>query len=213
MKKLVIVAALALTLAPWTASAEWLFTPNVGGVFGGPADGGVSWGATLGWMGKGIIGAEADLAFTSNDLFSQEEADLLGIERNFLDARATTVMGNVLVGIPFGGTTAGGVTPFFAGGLGWLRTNVQTNDDLFDFDESQNNFALDLGAGAFGFVNDNWGFRGDIRWYYSITDPDLNFDLLDVGVVNRVDQINLDLTGIDIDRDFWRATGGVTFRW
>ena len=60
-------------------------------------------------------------------------------------------------------------------------------------------------------MTDNVGFRGDIRWYYSISDPDLDFDLLDAGVVNRVDQINLNLTGID--RDFWRATGGVTFRW
>ena len=35
----------------------------------------------------------------------------------------------------------------------------------------------------------------------SITDPDLESDLLDIDLP------------LDIDRTFWRATGGVTFRW
>ena len=35
MKKWLIVSALALTLAPSTANADWLFTPNIGTGFGG----------------------------------------------------------------------------------------------------------------------------------------------------------------------------------
>lgn len=213
MRKLLITAALALMLAPGTANAEWLFTPNVGGVFDGPTSNGATWGATIGWMGEGILGLEADLGFTNNDLFSTDEADLLGIDRNFFDAKVATVMGNVVVGAPFGGTIGQGVTPFFAAGLGLIRTSVQTSDDLFDFDSSNNNFGLSLGTGVYGFVRDSWGFRGDVRWYYSFDQPTLDFDLLDAGVVNRVDSVDLDLTGIDIDRTFWRATGGVTFRW
>ena len=68
MGKLLVVAALAWTLAPSTARAEWLFTPNVGGVFGGPAAGGATWGATIGWMGDG---------FTSNNLLTTDEAHVL----------------------------------------------------------------------------------------------------------------------------------------
>ncbi len=69
--KLLVVAALAWTLAPSTARAEWLFTPNVGGVFGGPAAGGATWGATIGWMGDG---------FTSNNLLTTDEAPFFGGE-------------------------------------------------------------------------------------------------------------------------------------
>ena len=49
MKKLLIVAALAFTLAPSSARAEWLLTPNVGGMFGGTAVDGFTWGASIGW--------------------------------------------------------------------------------------------------------------------------------------------------------------------
>ena len=199
MGKLLVVAALAWTLAPSTARAEWLFTPNVGGVFGGPASGGATWGATIGWMGDGILGAEADLGFASNNLLTTDEANFVGIDRDFFDARVGTVIGNVLVGYPIGGTTGKGVSPFFAGGLGLIRTNVQGLDELFD--RSENLFGLSLGTGAYGFVTDTFGFRGDVRWYYSITDPELESDLLDIDLP------------LDIDRTFWRATGGVTFRW
>ena len=123
MGKLLVVAALAWTLAPSTARAEWLFTPNVGGVFGGTAAGGATWGATIGWMGDGILGAEADFGFASNNLLTTDEANFFGVDKDFLDARVGTVMGNVLIGYPIGGTTGEGVNPFFAGGLGLIRTN------------------------------------------------------------------------------------------
>jgi opacity protein-like surface antigen len=214
MKKILIVAALALTLAPSTARADWLFTPYVGGVFGGLASGNVSWGGSLAWMGDGIFGAEADLGFNlNNNLFNTEDADLLGIDRDFLEANVTTLMGNAIFGYPFGGTN-GNFSPYVVGGIGWFRIKTDVNDELFDVDSATNNeFGMDLGGGAMGFVNDSWGFRGDVRWFYSFDRPDLGFDLLDVGVVNRVDVPTVDLVDVNIDRHFWRATGGVTFRW
>jgi opacity protein-like surface antigen len=211
MKKSLIVAALALTLAPSTARADWLFTPYVGGVFGGLASGNVSWGGSLAWMGDGIFGVEADLGFNlNNNLFNTEDSDLLGIDRDFLEANATTLMGNAILGYPFGGAD-GNFVPYIVGGVGLLRIKADTADDLFE--STNNEFAMDLGAGAFGIVNDNWGLRGDVRWFYAFSRPELDFDLLDVGVVNRVDVPTVDLIDIDIDRHFWRATGGVTFRW
>ncbi len=213
MKKLLIVAALAWALAPSSASAqagEWLLTPNVGGVFDGPAAGGFTWGASIGWTSVStIFGAEADFGFTSNDLFDSDEADLLGIDRSFFDARVGTFMGNVLIQ-PIGGTGEN-YRPYVVAGLGLIQLNVDTSDDLFESDNGE--FGMNLGGGVFGFVTDTVGFRGDIRWFRAFDDPTLDFDLLDAGVVNRVDAVDLDLTGIDIDRDFWRATGGVTFRW
>jgi opacity protein-like surface antigen len=207
MKKILIVAALALTLAPSTARADWLFTPYIGGVFGGFGQGALSWGGSLGWMGDGILGFEADLGFNLNEsLFNSEDRDLLGIDRDFLDANATTLMGNVIVGYPFAG-----FNPYVVGGIGWFRTKVNTFDDLFE--STENEFGMDLGAGAMGFVNDSWGLRGDVRWFYLFDQPQVGFDLLDAGVVRRLDVPTVDLIPIDIDRHFWRATGGVTFRW
>jgi opacity protein-like surface antigen len=211
MKKILIVAALALTLAPSTARADWLFTPYVGGVFGGLASGNVSLGGSLAWMGDGVFGAEADLGFNlSNNLFDTADSDLLGIDRDFLEAGVTTLMGNAIFGYPFGGTN-GNFAPYVVGGIGWFRINTDTADNLFE--NTDNEFGMDLGAGAFGFVNDSWGFRGDVRWFYSFDQPNLGFDLLDAGVVNRVDVPTVTLVPIDIDRHFWRATGGATFRW
>ena len=214
MKKILIVAALALTLAPSTARADWLFTPYVGGVFGGLASGNVSAGGSLGWMGDGVFGFEADLGFNAkNNLFNTADSDLLGLDKDFLEGSVTTLMGNAIVGYPFGGSN-GNFAPYVVGGIGWFRIRTDVNDALFEnIDATSNEFGMDLGGGAMAFVNDSWGFRGDVRWFYSFDRPDLGFDLLDVGVVNRVDVPTVDLIDINIDRHFWRATGGVTFRW
>ena len=65
--------ALVAVAAPSRAAADWLFTPFIGSTFGGNAEVGgtgdsykneferrLNYGATLGWMGGGIIGFEAD---------------------------------------------------------------------------------------------------------------------------------------------------------
>jgi opacity protein-like surface antigen len=162
-------------------------------------------------MGDGIFGAEADLGFNlNNNIFNTEDSDLLGVDKDFLEANVTTLMGNAIFGYPFGGTN-GNFSPYVVGGIGWFRIKADTADELFE--STNNEFGMDLGGGAMGFVNDSWGFRGDVRWFYSFDRPELDFDLLDAGVVNRVDIPTVDLVDINIDRHFWRATGGVTFRW
>ncbi len=204
MKKLLIVAALALTLAPSSARADWLLTPNVGGTFGGTARDGFTWGASIGWTSVStIFGVEADFGFASSDFLSTDRAELFGVERDFLDAQVTTFMGNVLIQ-PWGGTAENTVRPYLVGGIGLIQQDVETVDNLFE--SSNGNFGFDLGGGVMGFVTDTVGFRGDIR-YYRATDnlSDLETDLLDLRII--------DLDFLDIKRDFWRATGGVTFRW
>jgi len=192
MKKWLIVAALALMLAPSTASADWLFTPNVGAGFGGSAAGGelLTWGASIGWMGAGIVGWEADFSY-SPEFFEGDDDDV-----DFIDSsNVTSFMGNVLVGVPIGGTAGVGVRPYFAGGLGLIQQNVQSDDDLFEVTNDE--FGMNIGGGIMGFATDHIGFRGDLRYFRAFTDPesDNEFDI-DFG-----------------DFDFWRATGGITFRW
>ena len=192
MKKWLIAAGLALSLVPGTASADWLFTPNIGGGFGGSASGRehLTWGASFGWMGAGVLGWEADLGY-SPEFFEGDDNDI-----DFIDSsNVTTFMGNVLVGVPIGGTSGPGVRPFFVGGLGLMQANISDADDLFEVNNDE--FGMNIGGGLMGFATDHVGFRGDLRYFRALTDPepDNEFDV-DFG-----------------DFDYWRATAGITFRW
>ena len=194
-------AALVLG-TPARASADWLFTPFVGANFGGSADFGdfndfddeferrVDLGASLGWMGDGIIGAEVDFGWSPN--FFENTVGPGDFE--FGDNNVTTLMANLLVGAPIGGQSGPGIRPYGSGGIGLIRSHID-GGDFFD-DLSTNDFGFNAGAGIHGFFNDNVGIRGDIRYFRSMADdePDDDFDLA--------------LS----DFDFWRATVGLTVR-
>jgi len=192
LKKYTMLAAMVLLLAPASARADWLFTPNVGAGFGGSASGRehLSWGASVGWMGAGILGWEADFAFTP-EFFEGDDDDV----DLFDSSNVSSFMVNAIIGAPVGGTTGGGFRPYFSGGAGLLQSSVEDVEQLFEV--SNSDFGINLGGGAMGFMTDHVGFRGDLRYYRSLSDPDEDneFDI-DFG-----------------DFDFWRATGGVTFRW
>jgi opacity protein-like surface antigen len=192
LKKCAMLAALALVLAPASARADWLFTPNIGAGFGGDASGRehLSWGASIGWMGAGVLGWEADFAFTP-EFFEGDDDDLDLID----NSNVSTFMVNALVGVPVGGTTGGGFRPYFSGGIGLLQSSVEDAESLFEV--NNNEFGFNLGGGAMGFMTDHVGFRGDIRYYRALSDPDEDNEF-DIAIG---------------DFDFWRATGGVTFRW
>ena len=192
LKKCALMAALVLVLAPGTAKADWLFTPNIGASFGGNASGNehLTYGASIGWMGAGIFGWEADLAYTP-EFFESSDGDFDAFD----SSNATSWMANVILGIPVGGQTGGGFRPYVTAGAGVLQTNVATADSLFDINNDE--FGVNIGFGAFGFATDHVGFRGDLRYFRAVTDPeeDNEFDI-DFG-----------------DFDFWRGTVGVAFRW
>jgi opacity protein-like surface antigen len=192
LKRYAFLGALLVALAPGTARADWLFTPNVGGGFGGDASGRehLSWGASIGWMGAGVFGWEADLAYTP-EFFEGDDDDLDFIE----NSNVTSFMFNALIGVPVGGQTGPGFRPYVVGGIGLLQSNIEDADQLFEI--NNNDFGLNLGVGAMGFVSDHVGIRGDVRYYRALTDPDPD------------NEFDIDLGSFD----FWRATGGVTFRW
>jgi opacity protein-like surface antigen len=205
IRKLSVGAALAglvLVAAPRPASADWLFTPFIGANFGGDASFGdfddfddeferrVDFGASLGWMGAGIVGFEVDFGYSPN-FFQDTRGDA---DFEFGDSNVVTLMGNVLVGAPIGGQTGPGIRPYGSGGVGLIRSHIDGGDFFNDLDS--NDFGFNVGAGLHGFFNDNVGIRGDVRYFRSLQDnePDDEFDLA--------------LS----DFDFWRATVGVTFR-
>ena len=184
--------SVALLLVPAPARADWLFSATPGVTFGGDAKDRehFTYGVSLGWMGAGIVGWEADLSFTP-EFFEQKDGafDLDG------GSNVVTAMGNVLVGIPIGGARGAGLRPYITGGLGLLQKEARSTRSAFDIDN--NEFGFNIGAGAFGFFNDHVGIRGDLRYFRSFEDPreDNEFD---IGVGNF---------------NYWRGTGGLTFRW
>jgi hypothetical protein len=69
------------------------------------------------------------------------------------------------------------------------------------FDSLVHECGRNIGGGAFGFVTDRVGLRGDVRYLRSFQN-----------------QVPSWTKGIDVDVapgnfDFWRAGVGVTFRW
>ena len=191
LKKCVLIAALLLVAGPASARADWLFTPNIGVGFGGDAPNDkLTYGASIGYMGAGVFGFEADLAYTPQ--FFENNTDNI----SFADSdNVTTAMANLIVGVPVGGTHGKGFRPYVAGGFGMLKTHVVDSAQLFNV--SQNDLGVDLGVGAMGFVSDHVGIRGDVRYYRDLQNPTSSGDFtLSTG-----------------NFDFWRGTVGLAFRW
>jgi hypothetical protein len=186
VKEWAIVTALAVMLAPATARADWLFTPQIGAAFGGSTPGSehLTYGASLGWMGAGAFGWEVDFAYTP-EFFGAG-----GIGELVSDSNVTTLMGNVLLGVPIGGQRGGGVRPYAALGVGLFQSRLDSAQELFEV--SRNDWGFNVGGGVMAFVSDHVGFRGDLRYVRSFAD------------ITEVDVGNV---------DFWRGSGGVTFRW
>ena len=203
VRKLLMIGALALLLAPTTASAQnFFFSPFIGGNFGGNADFGdfpdqddaverrMDFGATLGWN-PNVIGFEVDLGFAPN--FFQDTAGDANF--HFGDNNVTTLMGNVLISAKPGS----GIRPYGSAGLGLIRASVKSATGLFD-DLSTNDLGINLGAGINANFNDNVGVRGDVRYFRAVQDnqADNDFDLRELSLGSF---------------DFWRGTVGLTFRW
>lgn len=193
LKRCAMIAALALVIAPASASADWLLTPNIGTTFAADAAGRHHWtyGIAAGWMGKGIIGWEADAQFTP-EFFEPNDSEI-----NFTGSNNVfTLMGNVIAGVPVGGQHGLGIRPFGLLGFGLIKQRVDAanNNNLAI---TNNDFGFNVGGGVMGFFNNNVGLRGDIRYVRSFQNfSDSPTDVFDLG-----------------DFDFWRANVGVVFRW
>lgn len=189
------IAALALAIAPSAAWADGYFVPFIGANFGGDVGRPLSetvndrnrfsWGFGVGGMAGGIFGAEFDFGYTNNFYASNGTV--------VTKSNLITAMPALVIGIPIGGTTGGGVRPYFLAGAGLLRRDVDINTVT---SVSSNDFGYELGGGVMGYFSDHVGLRGDLRYFR-------NF------------KADIDLSGVDIERgtfNFGRASLGVLFR-
>jgi len=158
LKKCAMLAVLVTMLAPGAASADWLFTPNIGPVFGGSASGRehLSYGASIGWMGAGVFGWEADFAYTP-EFFEGDDDDV----ELFDSSNVTTFMVNAIIGIPAGGTSGAGFRPYFSGGAGLMHVDAFGKFGVFEHNRTLP--ALSLGGGVTGFLTPTVGLSWDVR--------------------------------------------------
>jgi opacity protein-like surface antigen len=165
-------ALVTAALLPAPAAADGFFVPFYGAAFGGSVDAvddtrqPATWGACIGSMGGGVLGFEADLAF-SPDFFADSDEALIG------DNSVTTIMASLLLGLPLGGQTGAGFRPYFAAGVGLIRQRVEGFENLAEF--SSNNFGYNFGGGAFIFLTTNFGVRGDLRYFRSFQEDEASF--------------------------------------
>jgi hypothetical protein len=181
----------ALAVAP-SAQADTILTPYGGIVFGGDLDiegdadfldfdtsHGV-YGLSLGFMGESALGFEVDFAY-SPDFFGGDDSIVP-------DNNLMTLMGNLVLNGHLG--ESGRIYLSFGGGL--IRSRVDDTNDFFDVD--RNDFGVDAGVGLIVPLGQNFGLRGDFRYFRNIGDPDPD------------GEFDLDFGSFD----FWRATGGIS---
>jgi opacity protein-like surface antigen len=188
IKSLIIASAAAVILAPMQARADGFVTPWVGSAFGSNIKNGqATIGVSAGGMGAGIIGGEADFGWSPS---------FFGTKSDFGSNTVLNLMGNLIIGVPIGGTHGAGVRPYVVGGVGLIRSQID-GGTIARVSSSENMFGWDAGAGVMGYFSDHVGLRGDVRYLRATSDLTTHVDSIDI----NGDKLH-----------FWRATIGVTFR-
>lgn len=176
-----------LVVAPRAAQAQGsYFTPYIGSSFDSSFDDfdfgtKLHYGAQLTWLGSSGIGFEVDFGYAPT-FFKPGDDNFFDLDS---EGSVTTLMGNLVLG---GG--GGGVKPYVSGGMGLMRSNIDTPSELFDFED--NGWGVNVGGGL-RIGSQRLAVKGDLRYFRQLSD---------LGAINDFD------LG---DFHFWRATGGVSF--
>ena len=180
-------AVMAACLMPATARADVLLTPFAGLTFGGITETTRGmFGVAASFTAGGIAGLDIDFGY-SPDFFGEDDDDLSDVESNMI-----TLMANLRLAVPIGGTEGRGVRPYVSGGFGLIRSRLDAGD-LFD-EITSNDWGFNVGAGVNGFFSDHVGVQGEIRYFRAVNDFGEDLDI-DLGSL-----------------DFWRASFGVSFK-
>lgn len=165
-----------------------MFTPFIGQSFATRDDAvkvttiGASMASTMG----GGLGFELDFGRTSEAMGSPAFAD---------NSRVTMLMGNGVIGFPFGR-----FRPYLVGGLGWLRKEVVSAGAT----ARSGGLGLDAGGGILGFLSRSLGIRVDLRYVRSVTSSDLE-------TLRLPDSLGLSDFLVE-DISFWRMSTGLAIR-
>jgi opacity protein-like surface antigen len=170
-------------LAPKDGRADGLIIPQLGVNFGGDSGSELgnafdakrfNWGVSFLWMGGGVFGVEGDIGY-SPDFFGK--TDLGG-------SSVLSAMGNLVVGIPFGGQQGFGVRPYALVGAGVMHPNGDAFDNPLSF--SDNKVAWDFGGGVMVFFASHVGVRADLRYFRTFEAADF-LDFAAIGESGHLD--------------------------
>jgi hypothetical protein len=186
----VLAAAIGLIVAPAPARAEGYVTPWVGANWGSDlTNGRASFGVTAGGMGAGIFGGEVNFGYSPS---------FFGTQNDFGHNTVIDLMGNVIIGVPIGGSrSTAAVKPFVTAGVGLLRTQID-GGTIANVSSSNNMWGWNAGGGVMGYFNEHVGLRGDIRYLRGFEDLATGNEVLDLNGNNQL--------------HFWRISGGVVLR-
>jgi opacity protein-like surface antigen len=180
-----LVAALGILFAVKPVAADTIVTGSIGRAFSGDLqDGHLSYGAAIGFMGEGVVGFEVEGTYTPD-----AAGDFLGQPSAGSD-NVTTLMGNLILGVPVGGDQA---RIYATGGVGLLKVRVKDADEFFDVD--RNDFGVNVGAGVMVRLGDRLGARGDVRYFRDVRESESG-------------DFDVDLGGFH----YWRAAVGLTLK-
>jgi hypothetical protein len=189
-------ATLLLIGASTRADAEVRLAPTVGAITGGrttlfdPEDAAarrkLAIGTSLSVLGQHWLGLEVDAQYIPG--FFQQERTVRLVDSSGVG----TIMGNVIVAMPYARTGAG-LRLFAVGGVGYMRARMIDVNRVAPV--RSNLLGASMGAGAEGFLTDRIGLRWDLRYFREISGGD--DETLGAG--------NTELR-------FWRASMGVVIR-
>jgi hypothetical protein len=186
IKIFLLCTTIALVCAPTPARADGWFSPFIGTNFGNNSgDGRANFGFNAGGMGAGIIGAELDFGYAPS---------FFGNAGTFGSNYVMDVMGNLIVGVPVGGTHGKGVRPYATIGAGLMRSQITGGVGNSIVEVANNEVGLNAGAGVMGFLSQHVGLRGDVRYFRTLS-GNSTIDNIDFGAFH-----------------FWRASFGVVLR-
>jgi opacity protein-like surface antigen len=158
----VVVAAVLSTAAARPAAAEGMITGSVGRAFSGDLEqDALSYGAAIGYMGGGVLGFEVEGTYTRNPF----------LEGAAGSNNVTTLMGNVLLGVPLGEAAR----IYATAGAGLMKFDVPDVDQFFDVNSTD--FGMNAGAGVMVNLGDRLAARGDVTYFRDLRNEDSVVDV------------------------------------
>jgi hypothetical protein len=182
------------------AGSHWLASGFAGSNFAEDAEEvSVDFGGTVGYLWRGVFGGEFHANFSPEFELGGTRSALLFDDQPAINS----YMANAVGAVPLG--DEGRWRPYVSGGLGILTLRSETlgatNDDI-EPDDSR--FGGNIGGGLLAFIG-KVGLRGDVRFFRGLNTGD------DIDPVeNQTEAIGNQVLS---ELKFWRASGGVAFRW
>lgn len=189
--------ALALLLTPSASRADWFVTPWMGLKFAGAttivdpemavAAKKLTIGASTGFLTRGLLGLELDVGYGPRFFERDNTGGLVTRSSVF------TLMGDVLVTFPQS-MTGDSLRPYVLGGIGMIRTRIETLANLLD--SGSRLVGLNTGAGVIGPLTRRTSARFEVRYFRNLREdlqPAIGFGPASLS--------------------FWRATAGLSFRY